>query len=575
MTSPFRRHALAACLVVAAAAPEAPRASLTIAIDTSQIAAVSSPALVSQAWESWGALFQFAHLHSDPRLIAIASHLAPGVLRIGGITADWVRYPADGNSFGGSGGGTGGVWPATPMNLSAAGLASMAAFTSAANLSLLLDLNELYGRNCSLVRPDCPYTPPAPPPAWCTEWCGTPPTHPDWDTSNLRALLAGLHANGTGGPGAPPFAYELGNELLGHLGLQSNAADVARGHALLAEVWGDAAHRPALAAPATWSCQDADGSGALMSNFSAAGSAEAFSFHMYPAGQQPSFASYAARVTDAAWLRGGLLEDPATNASACLADWGAGPRAAGLDLWVTEANSGSGGAAQAPGPASFAGAFYTLAQYGLFARAGVPLVARFGLCCDAPGTGGLSTVTYDAATDAFAVVPDFWVMLLRKRTAGDAALAVSGDAAPGSPAAVFASCAVVDGAAADLSQFAPPRVVGSDVLRPRLTGGNGSVAVTAVNTAANGTLLLALTDAAGAPLATTPRLEWVLTAPSLAADAPVLNGNAGAPLRVGPDGALPPLPGRFVGAGGPSEIALPPLSQAFIVLLGAGAPACR
>lgn len=578
-----------AVLLTFASSYAAPPAAVSIAIDTSRIAAVSSPALVSQAWESWAALFQFADLHKDPRLRTIASHLAPGILRVGGITADWVRYPGDGDSFGGSGGGSSGVWPDTPMNLTAAGFASIAAFASAANLSLLFDLNELYGRNCSLVRPDCPYTPPAPPPAWCTEWCGSPPEFPDWDESNARAFLAGLQANGTGGPGEPPFAYELGNELLGHLSVATNAADIARGHALIQEVWGDVppAERPPLVAPATWSCQASEGSGALMRNVSAAGTAAAFSFHMYPAGQPASFADYAAAVTNASWLRGGLLEDSATNASACLGDWAAGPRAAGLGLWVTEANSASGNAAAAPGPASFAAGFYTLAQYGLFAAAGVPVVARFGLCCDEPGAGGLSTVTYNAsAADApFGVVPDFWAMLARKRTTGDASLALSGDGVPGSPVAAFASCALIAAdesgdATTDLSRVVHPALArspgrrGVPVLQPVLGGGNGSVTVSAVNTDGAAAVALALTDAGGAPLATTPRLEWVFTAPGLASDAPLLNGDATAPLHVMPDGSLPPLRGRYVPAGGPADLTLPPHSQAFFVLLGAGAAAC-
>jgi hypothetical protein len=611
-----RSAACAVAAVQAVASLAGPSPPLAITVDTSRPAAISSPALVSQAWESWGALFQFAHLHNDPRLIAIASHLAPGVLRVGGITADWVRYPGDGDSFGGSGGGDNGFWPAQPMNLTTAGFASLASFASAANLSLLFDLNELYGRNCSLVRPDCPPVRgeksahvassegggggggvlPSPPPSWCTEWCGGPPEYPDWDESNMLAFLRSLHANGTGGPGATPFAYELGNELLGHLPLATNADDVARAHAALQSVWaGQPQPPPLLAAPATWSCQASAGTPALMANLSAAGAAEAFSFHMYPAGSPASFDAYAAVVTNASWLRGGLLQDPATNASACIAAWSAGPRAQGMDLWVTEANSAGGDAAAAPGPASFAAGFYTLAQYGLLAAAGVPLAARFALCCSPPGSGGASAVTYDPAADAFAVVPDYWVMLLRKRTAGDIALAVTGDgggaagAAAASPAAVFASCALIAvSGATDLADAGLDRLGGgagaaaSNPLQPRIVrggGGNGSIVISAVNTASPGegggaALPLVLFSASGDPLMTTPRLEWVLTAPGLDADAPFLNGNTTAPLRVGADGSLPPLPGRYVPAGGPAELLLPPQSQAFFVLLGAGAEAC-
>ena len=74
----------------------------------------------------------------------------------------------------------------------------------------------------------------------------------------------------------------------------------------------------------------------------------------------------------------------------------------------------------------------------------------------------------------------------------------------------------------------------------------------------------------------TPRLEYVFTAPGgdVGSPAPLLNGPGGSILRVLEDGSLPPLPGRWVPQGGAPELTLPPLSQAFFVLLDAGASAC-
>jgi hypothetical protein len=79
----------------------------------------------------------------------------------------------------------------------------------------------------------------------------------------------------------------------------------------------------------------------------------------------------------------------------------------------------------------------------------------------------------------------------------------------------------------------------------------------------------------GAPVATTPRLAWAFSAPggNLSAIGPALNGGP-TPLRINEDGSLPPMPGLFTPADGPQDITLPPMSQVFVVLLDAHAPAC-
>ena len=65
-----------------------------------------------------------------------------------------------------------------------------------------------------------------------------------------------------------------------------------------------------------------------------------------------------------------------------------------------------------------------------------------------------------------------------------------------------------------------------------------------------------------------------LNQPGAVAHCQLLNGPGGSILRVLEDGSLPPLPGRWVPQGGAPELTLPPLSQAFFVLLDAGASAC-
>ena len=110
----------------------------------------------------------------DPRLIRAASHLSPAVIRVGGITADFVQYTPDDHPTGRPTepappralpmpmGRTAkrpmkGFWPTGPEgNLSIGFLGNLTDFFAAANLSLMLDLNELHGRDCHTVKPGCP-----------------------------------------------------------------------------------------------------------------------------------------------------------------------------------------------------------------------------------------------------------------------------------------------------------------------------------------------------------------------------------------------------------------------------------
>ena len=80
---------------------------------------------------------------------------------------------------------------------------------------------------------------------------------------------------------------------------------------------------------------------------------------------------------------------------------------------------------------------------------------------------------------------------------------------------------------------------------------------------------------AGTALASTPRVEFILTAPgnNMTADAVLLND---VPLGVDASGMLAaqPIPGKVIAAGGAGAITLPGQSYGYIVLTGAGAAAC-
>ena len=149
--------------------------AVRVTIDLSRVSAWSAPALVSQAWESWAALFQYPEVLTDDTVTAVASHLAPAVLRVGGITADFVHYAtaaadpvrathtysaprgrsAAHHATGGAGGP--GFWPTAPLNLTASRFSALRAFAKKTGLALLFDLSELGGRNCSTIRSGCPH----------------------------------------------------------------------------------------------------------------------------------------------------------------------------------------------------------------------------------------------------------------------------------------------------------------------------------------------------------------------------------------------------------------------------------
>jgi len=209
---------------------------------------------------------------------------------------------------------------------------------------------------------------------------------------------------------------------------------------------------------------------------------------------------------------------------------------------VTESSASWNVTLPPPAQDTFLHGFFTVAELGQYATRGVGAVARWALNEASP----FATIAWNASrgpAGGWEAAADYFVLAAHKRAVGAAALRATYDAASG--ALVYAACG---------------------------RAGNGTVTLSAVNPTL-APVALALADAAGAPLAAAPRLEFVFTAPGGPADvgarAPSLNG--GAPLRLADDGAPPRVDPAFVAAGG---IVLPPRSQAFFVLLDAAAPAC-
>lgn len=146
--------------------------------------------------------------------------------------------------------------------------------------------------------------------------------------------------------------------------------------------------------------------------------------------------------------------------------------------------------------------------------------------------------------------PDWFTAVLWRQLVGSRVLAVTTSTTPtsvNSTLAVHAWCAAVSAPAPSGAVVLPYINLGSDAVEIMLGGG----------------------------LASTPRNEFVLTAPNgnMTADAVLLNG---APLGVDSTGRLSALPivGRSIPPTGNAVITLPAHSYGYFVLTAANAPAC-
>jgi hypothetical protein len=239
-------------------------------------------------------------------------------------------------------------------------------------------------------------------------------------------------------------------------------------------------------------------------------------------------------LLNATWLDEGIMTG--SGAFKCLDAWNAGPRAAGLQLLLTESSSSWDFQLPPPAQNSVLHTLFTVAELGQYAATGVGMVARWAFSEGSP----FATLALNHTSGSWDVAADYWVLLAHKRSVGGGVLR----AVPALPPAAtgvlaYAHCASV--------------------------GRNGSVALTAVNTGEAAAALALNVPAA-------PRWEYIFTAPGgdLAATAPLLNGAA--LLRMLPDGSLPEgFAARYVAEG---AVTLPARSSAVMVLLAGGAAAC-
>jgi hypothetical protein len=559
-------------------------AALALTVNVSSPVAFAPPHLISLGWEVHWMLSALDNMTADGRVASIMSHLSPAVVRVGGISADWVRYELDNVSYPPPAGPGTPTWFSQPFNMSLGTLGRLDSLLHSAKLSFALDLNELYGRVCNQTSPTNPSD---------NEWCVGA-----WDMRNVAALLQRLHDDGAvGGTNVSLFGFELGNELSGHITTATNIDDITAMAQLLRAVWDDAPAPPPLYAPALADCSDP---AALSILAALVGVASGFSYHSYPLGGTIDLS----KLLNASWLRTGVI--PVGGSERCIAAWDAagGPRSHGLQLWITEAASSYSWQLPPPAQNSVADGYFTLAQYGQYARTGVGIVARWSF--NEPNA--FATVVQNGTR--WDVAADYWLLVAMKALLGPGVLAVAGDA--GSDIVAYAQCVLMGvtrrqgssnssssgGTSAadaggwwrwDLSQVEHPFAgthpnpsTGAAGMHAQVTAGNGSVVFFYANPSLVrvNVSLTALTSAGGFPLTATPRIDWVFSSPGgdddLVALAPVLNAFAdgGAVLRIAEDGSLPPMPGFYVGAGGSATLSLPPRSQGFSVLLEAAAPAC-
>lgn len=488
-------------------------AAAEISIRVGRRIGATAPTFLAHGWEPWTATTAFP-LFSDPALLRTLSHLRGQTVRFGGISADFLAYTVDAevtppcrfNRPEGRPFSPGGQCP-----FSTGALDVVLDLCAGAGVGVMFDLNELIGRNCSQPKPPK------------NEWCGDTPA--PWNVAPIIALLQHIEGRSRSGKAAP-IALELGNELFApaHLPRQQAIDDLSTLASLLQEVWGGSDPPPPFFGTGTNDCKRVPNTAtidALASLRNKTGLRTGFSFHSYPGNADTSWnrSVLSSFLLNTTWLRENVMA-PATPCLGSLR----GPNATAsgamsLPFAVTEAQSMCGGQFEpgAPTTSSFINGFFSIANLGMMAQAGAALVARWGM----PQLLNLQPPTpFDPGT----VASDFFLYLLYNATVGHSVLNVSGDAA--SDALVYAHCA-----------------------KPERFGANGSVTLLAANPSSNAVTL-------SLNLPALPRLEYVLTAPPAASDPeggegglashhPVLNGEAGQPLRLGADGSLPALEPRF------------------------------
>jgi heparanase 1 len=341
-----------------------------------------APAVTLDGWNAslfprWGSGSYLALDLEQPRLLALAGALAPGLLRLGGSPEDSILFDASGSGCAaGSGGGgpaPGGYYcsqvrPYVYGCLTGARWEALLAFAARTGLQLVLGVNGCFGR----LSADSAM-----------------------DFSNIRALLAATAASPHR---AALHGLELSNEVFGtSISPAAWGADMETLRALVAE---------ALGAPLAVLAGPDDASPAHLAqalNATRPGTLQALTYHHYPGCLANASAYFAL--------------DP--RCLAVIDEWGArfssaAGAPAGVATWAGE-TAGHGGGGVSGLTDSFTSSLYYAWQLGALPLAGVELSARQAL------VGG----DYELLSHArgLAPNPDYWVVWLFKALVGSGAQA--------------------------------------------------------------------------------------------------------------------------------------------------------
>lgn len=348
------------------------------------------PYFLGSGWETWNCFFDYPDVYTpsaSPELLARLKMYTPALLRVGGITADWIAYngTARGAGRASAAGQLRGFWPTADRNVSMEQFRTLSAFVGQAGFTFLFDLNELFGRNCN--------------------YNGTTHCVGVWDTSNVRSFLQYLHDHREL---EPSLGFELGNELTrsNHINMSQNIADHLRLYALIQDIWSDrpAEQRPQLYGPATDVCDDTAREFMVQTR----GKVH-FTYHSYPGLNDPLMPQNLLNTT---WLRTRIFSDDRhANSSQCVKYWR--EYAQGTQLVLSETNSALSGPMN-----TFANMFWYAVSASTYAANGVSGHGRWSFL-----GGNFSLFNHSA--QGLEPVPDFYFAAGFKQYTGAQALNAS------------------------------------------------------------------------------------------------------------------------------------------------------
>jgi heparanase 1 len=325
--------------------------------------------------------------------------LGPGVLRVGGITCDFIQYvlpnqkntpentpektPEKRNVMQ--------YWPDFNQDLTISGFEALVEFANATNHLLLFSLNEIQGRNCHFNGQICEGT---------------------WNTSNVQEFLTYLRDKKIGGI----YGFELGNEMTTyahHITIQQNVQDYNTLNNIFTQIWPDKANRPPIYGPSIDFC---DGNVATFLQ----GTKQfltGFTYHTYP-GQAGD--KLTTQLLDINWLKNNIvLQDLHAHSEICLQSWEQIGKPVGMEIWITETSSAYTGIEGVLN--AFYNGFWYLCSLGQYALTGVRRHSRWIL------EGGDQFTFVNVSQSTYSVLPDYWIAVLYKKLVGTKVLKATSD----------------------------------------------------------------------------------------------------------------------------------------------------